>query len=738
MTISLTGLYERWRSRTALFRWSTVVLIVVLGFVIGALVYVTDDETPLRHNVIAFALGYFNVVLLCALVFIIGRNLARLIFDVRRGILGSRLRLRLVGAFAAMAVVSNIFLFVFAGGLLNNALEVWFGSQIEDSVSAAVDIAKHHYQSLKQQTSRAAQQIIDGLNLTEESIQTPSQLEGQLEKFRVKYKLFGIALVDDSGKVLVRAQNAAASIETFKEPEPDQKTVQRAIGGQSDVLFEEREVNQFVRAYLPISVIRGDREAQKLALMVSSRIEPEISAALRTVNDNFKEYKQLALFKQPLKSGYLLTLGLITLVVLFSGIWVAFFISKQLTTPIQELAQGTQRVAKGDYDTTINPVGDDEMAFLVRSFNTMLSDLKSSRADAERRRIFIETILSRLAVGVIAINKVGKILTANTSAPSILGLNREELSPESSFKEVAHGVLYDHVADMIESVMGGSEAKEKEFSWRVEEADRKILCTVGKMEQGSAGSSGAILIFDDITELTKAQAMVVWREVAQRIAHEIKNPLTPIQLSAQRLQKLTKDQSSGSAVAESVAQILENVSIIKHLANEFSNFARMPTVEFRSTDINALVSDTLSRYMTNFPDIRFSLDLSAAMPEVNVDPNQIQRLLINLLDNAVGAIRAGNIAGEISVKTDCKPFEKVFTLEVADNGPGISAADKARIFEPYFTTKKGGTGLGLAIALSIVSDHQGTIRAVDNTPRGARLSVTFPLDSGTSTQRRLA
>jgi len=266
----------------------------------------------------------------------------------------------------------------------------------------------------------------------------------------------------------------------------------------------------------------------------------------------------------------------------------------------------------------------------------------------------------------------------------------------------------------------------------------QIVCTAGQIVDAQKNWQGTVLIFDDITELVKAQHMSVWREVARRIAHEIKNPLTPIQLSAQRLEKIVGEGPQSEVVRECTATIVEHVASIKRLANEFSRFARMPTAEFHPTNLNALISDILAPYAESHPEIVFQLVADSRIPEVQMDAEQIRRVLINLVDNAVAALRGPHAGHEhrIVLKTAYDRRAKIVSFEVADNGPGIKDSDKARIFEPYFTTKVEGSGLGLAIVTSILSDHQGEIRVYDNQPGGAKFIVELPLSPKQATQRR--
>lgn len=732
------GISKWWNGSSRFFR-TTVVFLVAVILLVSLFLFRQSDDVPATHNsFLVFLLIYLNVIFLCLLSFLIGRSVIKLIFDRRKGILGSRLQTRLVVAFAGIALVTNVILFIFAGGLVSTALESWFGEQVEEAETGAVSVAKLHYNFLKDHASRIGSRLVKKIERGESHGMAPSEIPMRLDALRKEEGLFGVVIIDQNLQIIAEAHNAASLVETFREPIFDRKAINKAIAGKLSVLFEESGSSQFIRGYAPITI-----RNQKMVLIDSIRIDADLTLALNTVNNSVKEYRQLQLYKHPLKVSYLLTLMLITVVILFSAIWFGLYISKQITTPLVELSAATRRVARGDYDTPIASIGDDEMGALAKSFNTMLSDLKHSRDDAEKRRLFIETILSRLAVGVIALNRAREVTSVNLSTVKILGLAQSQDILQRPLRSVVGEELFERIESLIASAESEEDqgVREANFSITVEGSERKIVCTAGRLTDIGGSWVGTMLLFDDVTELAKAQSMTVWREVARRIAHEIKNPLTPIQLSAQRLQKLVTDSAQTGPVLDCADTIVQNVDLIKRLANEFSNFARMPTTEFRPGKLNEILSEVIALYATTREDIIVQFIADKKIPDMPLDSEQIKRVMINLIDNALDAVQSSPPTAESScivVKTIFDQKTKSAVIEVEDNGPGIAAADKIRIFEPYFTTKKGGTGIGLAIVLSIISDHQGVIRVFDNNPRGTRFVITLPIDQKLSTQRRLA
>lgn len=730
----------RWRRAGLTLRVGAFLLTV---FGLALLVYLqrpTEDTNYFGTSLLFYLLLNLLVVILCVLVFLVGRNVVKLVFDRRRNILGSKLRQRLVVAFVGLALVPTTLLFVLSSDLLSQAMKGWFSNYVEASVEGSVELAQNHFAWMKRSTEGDTRRIVTQLEAADSIDDT--RFRGVLEDRRQEFGLFSVRFFERPEGPPLEVTNAAAAIESFSEPPVDQAALAKAFNGETVVSADEVAASQFVRVYMPVSL-----PGRHGVLMTAMRVSPEISHAFAAVTESFNEYEQLKFFKKRLRLGYLLTLAMITLLVLFAAIWFAFYLARELVGPIQRLAEGTESVARGNYDFQIRTSGDDEIGSLVRSFNKMTNDLKNSRNEAEGRRLFIETILGNLAVGVIGLDADRIVTSANAAAARIF-----EIPEEAMLGRPIGSVMKPGDLERVETLLGAiageegdailtSDVAECELNVVSQGRELKVICTAGKILDPHGRSSGVVLLFDDITDLSKAQHMSAWREVAQRIAHEIKNPLTPIQLSAQRLQRLLGTGDVAPAVRESTQAIVENVDSIKRLANEFSNFARMPTAEFQIADVNHLITDAIAPFAENHSEIVFQFIADSRVPDVTMDREQIRRCVMNLIDNAIGAVTASPPSGEgarIVVRTDYDKRRRMVVIEVADNGPGISHAAKARIFEPYFTTKEGGTGLGLAIVTSIISDHQGYIRCYDNPPRGAKFVIELPITPRAVTQRRFA
>ena len=716
------------RSLTTLvykLRWALLVSAVLLALLaVSKIIDWRSEEDSFASNILVFFLVNLNIMALLVLIVMVGRNVVKLIFERRRGILGAKLRSRLMGAFVLIACIPMVLSFIVASGLINEAMEGWFSTQIESAVTSSMTIARQYVSGVKVSVKAAAERVKIDLVNRATNADSLSGLRGHLENLRNLNDLYAIKILSKSGELLLESVHPAAAVESFAEPPLDQEALRNAARGEDSLRIEELGASQFVRYYTQL---------RSHIMVISFRMDPDIVHAQGVVNDSFNEYEQLKSFKHPLKSNFFLTLGLFNLTTLFGAIWVAFFVSKQITGPIQRLAEGTRSVARGNYDFELKPTRDDEIGFLVNSFNQMLRDLRSSRDEAEHRGVLIETILANLAVGVVALDNQKRVTTVNSAAGALLQVDHINFVPGAPLSELLRPQDLANIAPLLKALApdnGKSSTSIAEVETRIESGGRELIvvATAGRIISGEGAHLGYVLLLDDVTELSRSQHLAAWRDVARRIAHEIKNPLTPLQLSAQRLEKLMKGSEHSSSVEESTRSIVEHVEIIKRLANEFSEYGRMPTAQFIPTDLTTLLTNTVQSFTAEHQDLTFGLTVEEKIPEMLLDPEQIRGVFRNILNNAVAAIRSYNISenGEVLAKLNFDRKTMRAVIEFADNGPGVPASDKNRIFEPYFTTKKGGTGLGLAIVSTVISDHQGEVRVFDKQPHGTRIVITLP------------
>lgn len=714
--------------------WALGVSLALLALLAAYILFgARPEDESLFNNLLVFTLVNLNIMALLVLIVMVGRNVVKLMFERRRGILGAKLRSRLMGAFVLIAIVPMTLSFFVASGLISEAVELFFSTHVENAVSSSLAIARQHVSSVKLSVEASGGRIQHDI-LARYGESVPAQ--PRLEELRMLNDLFAVKVVDPGGEIVAQSSHPTAEVESFKEPPLSSDALRDAFRDKAALRVEERGSGQFIRWYGPLA---------KRAIVVSYRMDPEIVHAQRIVHDSYQEYEGLKTLKHPLKSNFFLTLALFNLITIFGAIWVAFFVSKQITGPIQKLAEGTKSVARGNYDFELQPMRDDEVGFLVGSFNQMLRDLRSSRDTAERGRLLIDTILSNLAVGVISLDNTSRVTAVNSAAGALLEIDHVNYHEGSLLSELLRPEDYQSIQpiiDMLRSGDGIEGSAVAEVEMRVLTGGREliILCTAGRIVGAEGLSLGYVLLFDDITELSRSQHLAAWRDVARRIAHEIKNPLTPLQLSAQRLERLLKNTPVSESVDDCTRSIVEHVEIIKRLANEFSEYGRMPMARFVSTDLAALVRATVTNLTAQYPTIAFTVTGEGRVSEMLLDPEQIRGVLINVLNNAVAAVSSTGDASrrpEVNVGVSFDKKARRAVVEIADNGPGIPPADKNRIFEPYFTTKRGGTGLGLAIVSSVLSEHQGEIRVFDNHPTGAKFVITLPQAPQPGTVRRL-
>jgi two-component system nitrogen regulation sensor histidine kinase NtrY len=488
-----------------------------------------------------------------------------------------------------------------------------------------------------------------------------------------------------------------------------------------------------------VPVREGD-QAVPAAIVVAIHVPQRLEARLRNISQAFQEYKQLRLLKNPIKGIYILLFLLMTLIIVFSATWFGLYLARGITEPIQMLAEGTREVAAGNLNYKVTVRADDEIGILVDSFNRMTGDLAASQSkleetyrdlqakhgEMEDRRRYTETVLEAVATGVVSLDPEGRVTTINGAAERLLGLTGAQIQGRSADR-VFRSPEYAEIDALIQRMGRVREGMlDREVHLRRGGQAVALLASATALRGPDGGYVGMVLAFDDLTELLKAQRLAAWREVAQRIAHEIKNPLTPIQLSAQRLRRrLAADRSPDEKrlLEEATATIIQEVDGLRQLVDEFSRFARMPALTPKPTDLARLLEGVVMLYRESHPSLGIRAAFSPDLPPVEVDPDQIKRAVLNLVDNAVEAVGG---TGEVVVQTAWLPEAHRVRIVVADDGPGVAAEDRERLFVPYFSTKATGMGLGLPIVHQIVSDHGGTIRVEDNTPNGSRFVIELP------------
>lgn len=712
-----------------------ILLVLVVAITSVEIHLVRRGGQPVTGSLLAFGLLNLNTFLLLLFTFLIFRHLSKLFLERRRRIFGSRLRIRLVLTFITLTLLPTLFLFFMAWQLISSRVDYSWDRQVEQSLSQALAVSRDVGQQLKGKLLACGRVVSLELTNQQEDVnrEDRANLEGFLTARRETFNLSGVELLNLQGVVV------AASFA------PDLGGLPPNIAPDSDlaVPVPEKVIRQVIPQgeLLTLSVPFRDAAGSLEGYVLVRQLIPQaqllqIAAAAKSLQDLRRRH----LLFSPVKVSHYLTLIIVTLIAIMAAIWLAFYMAREITTPIRQLAEGTVKVAGGDYDIHIDQEGRDEIGFLVQSFNKMTHDLAQSQAQlaATYRQLSdshalissqkrdMEILLKNVAAGVIGIDAAGRVTNINDSAAQMLRVRREEVLGQDGRVLLPPGE-YNRMAEVVAAARKSRRGMvEKPLHLVLPDQTLYLLVKTTVLKDEAGRDLGAVLVFEDLTELERAQRLAAWREVARRIAHEVKNPLTPIKLAAQRLQRrFTGRLGENDQIFGECTQIIINqVDELKNLVNEFSRFARLPQLTLAPHDLNALVQETLLLYQEVQPRITLTFRPDPDLPSLLLDREQVKRMLLNLLDNALAAI-PGTGTITVSVQGDL-PQERV-KLIVADTGVGIPDRDKDRIFEPYFSTKRGGTGLGLAIVNSIVSEHQGFLRVEDNVPRGTRFIIDVPM-----------
>jgi two-component system nitrogen regulation sensor histidine kinase NtrY len=749
MESSLNMAEEQGRTKGARRRRREIILIFLLLGLIWLLFFFQTHvstwkvQAPFPHNLLVISLIGLNILLLLLLVFLILRNVVKLIFERKRKVLGAKLKTKLVVAFITLSLVPTILLFFLATHFITSSIESWFSIQVEGSLQESLVVAQVYYQDQASNAlfhARYISQMITQQRLLEKGNQ--GLLEGVLKSKRAEYNLGAVELISPqlASPFLFRGP----TLLSVNFPPFESKVIQEGLRGKEVTKIQSVGQGDLVRGLVPIFSPQNPREVIGILGTVYF-IPRNLVSRVSEISAAFEEYKQLQMVKHPIRSSYLATLSLVTLLIIFAAIWFGLFLAKGITEPIQKLAEGTQRIIKGNLDFQISKASGDEIGTLVDSFNRMTRDLKASKIQVERahadlsrsnieldqRRRYMEVVLRDVGTGVISLDAEGRIRTINRSAEKILGIETERIlgKPYLEVLQPEHLKLADELVRRVSRAENQSITRQ--IKLKVRNDVLTLLVKVATLHDEENRYLGMVVVLDDLTQLQKAQRAEAWREVARRIAHEIKNPLTPIQLSAQRLRKRYLNQfgQDGAIFDECTKTIINQVEELKNLVNEFSSFARMPAASPTPNNINEIIREAMVLYEEGHKHIRFEFRPDEKIPIFNLDKEQMKRVMVNLLDNAVAAVDSvGEKDGQIIVETQLDPLMNLARIEAGDNGCGVSPDDKPLLFEPYFSTKPSGTGLGLAIVNTIVSDHHGYVRVKDNVPRGARFIIELPIE----------
>ena len=722
------------RKRERIIIFITVIFIIGLTYLESHLAHI-EELAPISSEVLIFGLININVILIILLIFLIVRNVVKLIFERRRGILGSKLRTKLVAAFVSLSLIPTVVLFLVAIQFLSYSIDNWFNIKMSSALNQSLEVAQIYYQHFADSAKYYAKELSH--EITENKLyekEKTNYLKTLIEQRQKNYNLGSAEVYFDNRKerLFFKDQNNP----DIPPMELSPKILEGVFMGKEVSTVQSISTGDLINGLAPIFSNFDPKEVIGVVI-VSYYMSKNLVDKMSVISRTNEEYKQLTLLKNPIKLSYIITLSIVTLLIIFSATWFGIFLAKGITGPVQDLADATDEIARGNLDYHIDVFADDEIGVLADSFNKMTKDLKinseglkRANIDLEQRRKYMETVLRHVSAGVVSIDRNGIISTINQAAEKMLGIQTEKVL-NKKYGEVLK-VEHLHLVRefLLELKRSGSDFVEKQIQLMLKDRMLTILAAMTILKDDGGNYMGIVVVFEDLTQLQKAERVAAWREVAKRIAHEIKNPLTPVKLSAERLQKKYGNKINGEdgAVFQECTRTISNqVDVLKNLVNEFSRFARVPVTNPSPNDLNKVVEDSVILFQDAHKNITFDFQRDKHIPRLNIDAEQIERVLVNFLDNAVEAVSALNGNGRIEIKTVYKRDSQRARVEVADNGIGILPENKVRLFEPYFSTKKSGTGLGLAIVDSIISDHKGSLSVEDNIPTGTIVAFELPI-----------
>jgi two-component system nitrogen regulation sensor histidine kinase NtrY len=682
---------------------------------------------------IFLALLNFTFILLLLVLFIVARNGVKLLLERRRKMLGSRLRTKLVLAFVCLSLVPTVLMFLVSIRFVQTSVDYWFQNQVEESMQQSLELGRAFYASAQRRLERRGQNILQAI-LERRFAWGGRSMDQFLAKKLTEYDLGLIGVITPEGK-----EQNWHDTEPWEQawPEVREKIDWASLREQPrwwSTLMPEAG-NDLIVGLLPVD------EAETGWFVLGESIGQGLLFKLDQVVRGLDEYKKLKSLKYPWKMTLYLTLAIMTLLIILGSIWFGFRLAKEISSPVQALAAGTERIARGDLAVRLEDHSADELGLLIQSFNRMAEDLEQGRnslkraydrlaqqnIELEQRGRYIEAVLNNITAGVVSLDPEGRVSTVNNAAEAMLHIHGPSIVGRRPLD-----LLEGEYAELLEEVMeqmrqSPASQWQRQLSLTIAGRQAKFLVNVVslKIEQGREGS--LVAVFEDITELEKMQRMAAWREVARRIAHEIKNPLTPIKLSAQRVRRKYGPSIDDETFNQNLELIVNQVEQMQEMVTEFSSYAKLPEVVLRRDDMGAVAREAVALFEHSHRDIRWEAFIPDDLPVLQFDREGMRRVFINLLTNAVEALQdQPEPAVQVAVEHLRSPG--VLRIEVRDNGPGFDAEQRSRLFEPYFSRKRGGAGLGLTIVKSIVTAHQGVVRAQSNEPQGTVFVIELPVD----------
>jgi nitrogen fixation/metabolism regulation signal transduction histidine kinase len=708
--------------------------VLLLVMTVGSLLLLSDSIQDSEHFTRLYStLFAINVVILLLLLVLIGVNVQRVLRQYRRRVTGSRLTVRLVVIFVVLSLLPVSVVYYVAYRFINQGIDSWFDVRVEQALDASLELSRGaldvRARELTRQTEAFARDLADVADAT---------LTLRLGDLRVASGATELTVFTPGGQVV--ASNSADPSRLLPN-RPESAALMQARATQLYVGLEPGAGGATLQARVIVAVPGDNPVREERLLQALYPIPDRMNTLANAVQSAYTHYQELNFLRGPLKFSFTLTLSLVLLLGVLVAVWAAFISAQRLVEPIRVLTLGTRAVAEGNYDKRLTPQTHDELGVLVESFNEMTHKIALARDDAHRsqqeaegERAYLKAVLGSLSSGVLTFDRHRLLRTSNVAADAVLaaevgafvGRDLEALRDSHAHLAEFAGVLQTRLA-------GSDDEWQEEIAIFGPAGRRMLLCRGRRLPGDQDGMGGYVVVFDDITALLQAERDAAWREVARRIAHEIRNPLTPIQLSAERLRHkylATLDDASAEVLDRSTHTIIQQVESLKQMVSAFSEYARMPRMELAALNLNALVREVLDLYGAG-GDTHFEMDLDPNLENIEADATRMRQVLHNLVKNALEATRnAAPARIRIVTRWIAETPGPAVELRVEDSGPGIPQELLANLFEPYVTTKPKGTGLGLAIVKKIVDEHGGVVWAANRNDGGAAIYIRLPAAHG--------
>jgi len=755
-------LTERGRRRlTKVIILSIVLLLLMLSLIAQGGFNLTPFVTPdtAAETLLLYALSTLNFLAFVTLLFVLLRNVLKLVRERRSARLGSKFKSRLVSYAIGLSLLPVLLLFFFAFGLLNRSIDRWFGEPARQIVDDARAIEESYFKKEESDLVGSARALARSFPSSEPAGYDSPELRSRLDQEMSDHDLALVRISFPGGvKTIQRGETQIAP-----HIEDTLQAAEQQVRGGGE-FFSGSDTGDRPSAIFVIAAVRlSNAPSDRRVLIVAREFPPELTQRAATISEQHENFHSMLGKIKRIKAIYILLLAAVTLLLIFSASWLALYVARGITIPIQALAEATDRVAKGDFGRPVEVVAEDELAVLVKSFNQMAAMLAENRERLEHaaddlsrinlalddRRRYIETVLESLSTGVISTDENAGIATINRSALWMLGL-KDKPEDRTPVDRIVEGPQGEELAALCRRARR-SEIAQSEIEFKRPDGSSLSTATTAIALRSSEGVvEGLVIVIEDLTDLIQAERAAAWGEVARRMAHEIKNPLTPIQLSAERILRNYERSAGGTpeprfdeVVREGTTTIVREVAALQRMVEEFSRFARLPEARPIEGSLNDVVRDAVSLYAERLDGIRMNCRLSDELPTLWLDTEQIKRVLVNLIDNAVEALGADGKDRGNGSSPPHEAQERSITLEssylkatdsvrliVADTGHGISRRDRDKLFLPKFSTRTRGTGLGLAIVSHIIADHKGRVWVEDNQPCGARFIIELPAGRG--------